>query len=98
MKAAAEGKAMGRSSPKAVRTSRSATLSGLQPFSPRVSAAPTGVPVDQHVSEDDHHAGSQCHPENLGLRRSARPEKCSIATQMFSWAFGTGLEPLLRSA
>ena len=53
---------MGRSSPN-VKTSRTGAWSGLRPFSLRVSAAPTGVPVDLHVSEDDHRAGNQCHPE-----------------------------------
>jgi hypothetical protein len=57
---------MRRSSPKAVKTSRSATRSGLQPLSPRLAAAPTGVPIDLHAFEDDHRTGKQSHPGNLG--------------------------------
>ena len=58
---------MRRSSPKAVKTSRSATRSGLQPLSPRLAAAPTGVPIDLLAFEDDHRTGKRSHPGNLGL-------------------------------
>ena len=49
VKAEAEGKAMGRSSPDPVDTSRTGALSGLRPFSAARGAAPTGVPIDLHV-------------------------------------------------
>ena len=65
--AAAEWKVMGLSSPMPVKTSRAGAWSGLRSFSLRVSPAPTGVPIDQHLSEDDHSAGDHCHPGNLGL-------------------------------
>ena len=66
VKAEGEGKAMGRSLPEPVRTSRTGAWSGLRPLSPRVTAAPTGIPVDPNASEEDHRAGKQCHPGNLG--------------------------------
>jgi hypothetical protein len=61
-----EGKAMGRTLPEPVRTIRSGTWSGLRPLSPHVTAAPTGILVDPNASEEDHRAGKQCHPGDLG--------------------------------
>jgi hypothetical protein len=66
VKVAAEGKAMGRSPPNAGTTSRSAAGSGLRPFSSRLTAALTRVPVDLHASGDDYRAANRGHRGNLG--------------------------------
>jgi hypothetical protein len=66
VKAEVDEKAMDRSSPDPVDTSRTGALSALRPFQPRLVAAAMGVPIDLNVLQDDHRAGKQCHPENLG--------------------------------
>ena len=38
-------------------------------FSPRVTAAPTGVPVDLRVLEDDHHAGNSVPIRGISARQ-----------------------------